>query len=43
MNQLVHLLLAIDTELSTSKRVSIRLGLGGLNKVYEPNHPTPAA
>ncbi len=44
MDQLVHVILAIDKVRTASQRaLDCGPGLGGLNHVYGPNHPTPSS
>ncbi len=43
MGQFSYVLLTIDKANTVSQRVlDCRPGLGGLNQVYGPNHPTPS-
>ncbi len=42
MGQFSNVLLAIDKAYTVQQRaMDCRAGLGGLNQVYVPNHPTP--
>ncbi len=42
MNQLVNVLLAVDkANRSPQRALGCGQDLGGLNLVYEPDHPTP--
>ncbi len=44
MDQLVNILLAIDKAHAAQQRaLDCKSGLGILNQVYGPNHPTPSA
>ncbi len=43
MDQLVNVLWTIDNAHIPQRALDCRLGLGGLNQIYGPNHPTPSA